>query len=95
MCCNYNKNHQLKLVVIVWLGSPPSQASEGKLGFVAISANPRQLKKSPHKVMIFSVARELGFEPRTNRLTAGCSTVELLPKVEVISLVFGYFINLF
>jgi hypothetical protein len=32
-------------------------------------------------MQFFIMAREVGFEPTTNRLTADCSTVELLPNV--------------
>ena len=41
----------------------------------------RQMKNPSQKWNEFFMARELGFEPRTHRLTAGCSTAELLPNI--------------
>ena len=40
-------------------------------------------KKHQFSLMFF-MARELGFEPRTHRLTAGCSTAELLPNIQFL-----------
>ena len=39
--------------------------------------------KVPPKGETFIMARELGFEPRTDRLTADSSTAELLPNMYV------------